>query len=31
MEKESYEDEEVAELMNEVFVSIKVDRRSAPT
>ncbi len=30
MEKESYEDEEVAELMNEVFVSIKIDREERP-
>ncbi|MDP3104376.1 MAG: thioredoxin domain-containing protein [Candidatus Methanoperedens sp.] len=30
MEKESYEDEEVAELMNEAFVSIKIDREERP-
>ena len=30
MEKESFEDEEVAELMNEAFVSIKVDREERP-
>lgn len=30
MEKESFEDEEVAELMNRVFVSIKVDREERP-
>lgn len=30
MEKESFEDEEVAELMNEVFVPIKVDREERP-
>lgn len=30
MEKESYEDEEVAKLMNEVFVSIKIDREERP-
>lgn len=30
MERESFEDEEVAELMNEVFVSIKVDREERP-
>ncbi len=30
MEKESFEDEEVAELMNDVFVSIKVDREERP-
>ncbi len=30
MEKESYEDEEVAELMNQVFVSIKIDREERP-
>jgi len=30
MEQESFEDEEVAELMNEVFVSIKVDREERP-
>ena len=30
MEKESFEDEEVARLMNEVFVSIKVDREERP-
>ncbi|MBK8944026.1 MAG: thioredoxin domain-containing protein [Ignavibacteriae bacterium] len=30
MEKESFEDEEVAILMNEVFVSIKVDREERP-
>lgn len=30
MEKESYEDEEVAKLMNEVFISIKIDREERP-
>jgi len=30
MEKESFEDVEVAELMNETFVSIKVDREERP-
>ncbi len=30
MENESYEDEEVAKLMNEVFVSIKIDREERP-
>lgn len=30
MEKESFEDEQVAELMNEAFVSIKVDREERP-
>ena len=30
MEKESFEDTEVAELMNETFVSIKVDREERP-
>lgn len=30
MEKESFEDEEVARLMNDVFVSIKVDREERP-
>lgn len=30
MEKESFEDEEVAKLMNEIFVSIKVDREERP-
>lgn len=30
MEKESFEDEEVAQLMNETFVSIKVDREERP-
>ncbi len=30
MEKESYEDEEVAGLMKEVFVSIKIDREERP-
>ncbi|MCL4377789.1 MAG: thioredoxin domain-containing protein [Actinobacteria bacterium] len=30
MEKESFEDVEVAKLMNEVFVSIKVDREERP-
>ena len=30
MEKESYDDEEVAKLMNETFVSIKVDREERP-
>jgi uncharacterized protein YyaL (SSP411 family) len=30
MEKESFEDSEVARLMNEVFISIKVDREERP-
>ncbi len=30
MEKESYEDEKVAALMNEIFVSIKIDREERP-
>ena len=30
MERESFEDEHVAELMNEVFVAIKVDREERP-
>ncbi len=30
MEKECFEDQEVAELMNETFVSIKVDREERP-
>ena len=30
MEKESFEDEEIAEMMNEAFVSIKVDREERP-
>ncbi len=30
MEKESYEDEEVAQLLNQVFVSIKIDREERP-
>jgi uncharacterized protein YyaL (SSP411 family) len=30
MERESFEDQEVAELMNETFVSIKVDREERP-
>ncbi len=30
MEKESFEDEEIAELMNRYFVSIKVDREEMP-
>ncbi len=30
MEKESFEDEEVARLMNDTFVSIKVDREERP-
>jgi uncharacterized protein YyaL (SSP411 family) len=30
MEKECFDDEEVAKLMNEVFVSIKVDREERP-
>lgn len=30
MEKESFEDDEVARLMNETFVSIKVDREERP-
>ena len=30
MEKESFEDEEIAKLMNDAFVSIKVDREERP-
>ena len=30
MEQESFEDEDVAELMNEVFINIKVDREERP-
>ncbi len=30
MEKESFEDEQVAELMNDAFISIKVDREERP-
>ena len=30
MEKESFEDDEVAEIMNRIFVSIKVDREERP-
>ena len=30
MERESFEDEEIAALMNERFVSIKVDREERP-
>lgn len=30
MEKESFEDEEVAQLMNDTFISIKVDREERP-
>ena len=30
MERESFEDEEVARLMNDAFVSIKVDREERP-
>ncbi len=30
MERESFEDEETAELMNELFVSVKVDREERP-
>ncbi len=30
MEKESFEDEEIAALMNEAFISIKVDREERP-
>jgi len=30
MEKESYEDKEVAYLMNESFVNIKIDREERP-
>jgi uncharacterized protein YyaL (SSP411 family) len=30
MEQESFEDEEVAKLMNDVFISIKVDREERP-
>ena len=30
MEKESFEDPDVARLMNDVFVSIKVDREERP-
>ena len=31
MERESFDDPETARLLNEGFVSVKVDRRSAPT
>ena len=30
MEKESFEDQEIAELMNQTFVNIKVDREERP-
>jgi uncharacterized protein YyaL (SSP411 family) len=30
MEKESFEDEDIARMMNEVFISIKVDREERP-
>ena len=30
MEHESFEDEEVAKLMNETFINIKVDREERP-
>lgn len=30
MEKESFEDEQVAELMNSEFINIKVDREERP-
>ena len=30
MEKESFEDKEVAELMNKAFINIKVDREERP-
>src|SRR4030065_878432 len=30
MEKESFEDKEIAKLMNDVFISIKVDREERP-
>src|SRR3979490_1226281 len=30
MERESFEDDETAELMNELFVSVKVDREERP-
>ena len=30
MEKESFEDDEIAELMNDAFISIKVDREERP-
>jgi uncharacterized protein YyaL (SSP411 family) len=30
MEKESFEDENVAELMNSEFINIKVDREERP-
>ncbi len=30
MEKESFEDEEIADLMNDAFISIKVDREERP-
>jgi Highly conserved protein containing a thioredoxin domain len=30
MEKESFEDEEVAQILNENFISIKVDREERP-
>ena len=31
MERESFEDEEVAKVLNDYYVSIKVDRRSGRT
>ena len=30
MEKESFEDDEIAKLMNDAFISIKVDREERP-
>ena len=30
MERESFEDEEIAEFLNEYFVAIKVDREERP-
>jgi uncharacterized protein YyaL (SSP411 family) len=30
MEHESFEDEEIAALMNELFVNVKVDREERP-
>ncbi|HBT17867.1 MAG TPA: thioredoxin domain-containing protein, partial [Firmicutes bacterium] len=30
MEKESFEDQEVATLLNEIFIAIKVDREERP-
>ena len=31
MERESFENDEIAAIMNEHFVNIKVDRKNAPT